>query len=281
MPIFYVDSKGVQSSLFLQSMAISGSIFGSSILTSAVGFTGSIFGTASIAINATASFVTASNLVGLINTSSLSISSSLSRTSEYTSYYEYPVQKIYSKLSSSIKVWPLNLSTPAGQQGTVTSPLLAQSLYLVAVYIPRSITINGTIWLKRTNPTTVGSSGCNRVGLYTYSAGTLTMVATSSNNSTIWTQGSLDTVITASFTSPYVASRGTHYIAFESNFGSGPSVMTYTQILTAANLWTLDFTNSAKLVCRVANSSSNFPSSIAMSTTAVYTTHRPSYMCLY
>jgi hypothetical protein len=104
----------------------------------------------------------------------------------------------------------------------------------------------------------------NQVGLYSYSGGTLTLVASSANNGSLWT-GTANTYITAAFSTPYVAAAGQYFVGFVYNSSAqtvAPAIRTAGS-LDNANLQTMDFTNSAKLYGRATGNA--LPSTVTMS----------------
>jgi hypothetical protein len=104
----------------------------------------------------------------------------------------------------------------------------------------------------------------NQVGLYSYSGGTLTLVASSANNANLWT-GTANTYITAAFSTPYVAAAGQYFVGFVYNSSAqtvAPAIRTAGS-LDNSNLQTMDFTNSAKLYGRATGNA--LPSSLLMS----------------
>lgn len=271
MPIFFSDNIQVQSSLTASVVLISGSLNTVSSIRPLQNITGSIFGTASVALNATASFITASNIQGII-TSSNAITGSLSNLANQAEYSTPAVFKLFSLLGSRAVAGTLNFTN--NHINTAGNGLTANLLYLAATYIPTTTTLTGCLWFRSNTPVTAGGTGCNSVGLYSYSGGTLTLVASSSNDSNMWLQGSALTFLSKSFTSTYTANRGTYFIAAEANYiGTVPQLP---NITTGVNtlISTYDFTNSAKVMGTITNNNSTLPSSIAMSTvTAVGNTN--------
>jgi hypothetical protein len=145
-------------------------------------------------------------------------------------------------------------------QGT---QITSQTLYLIGYYLPKAGTITGVKWYQGTQGAYTASN-YNGVGLYTYSGGTLTLVASSTNDGNIW-KATGSTWSSKAFTSTYSASKGLHFIGFlysSSASTTAPTVGTGTAYLAAAIPF--DFTNSAKLQCSVSGQTS-LPSSQAMS----------------
>ena len=150
-----------------------------------------------------------------------------------------------------------------------------------AIPIPSTATITGVKWYQGTNGVYTSTAGTS-VALYTYSAGTITLVASSSNQSIFSSSyGSATTWRTASFTSTYTATPGIYYIGFcwnPSATTTAPTLGTSPQISLAVGS-TYDYTNSAA-VAMVRNSLGTCPSSQALSgmSAAVQTLY---YLALY
>ena len=164
----------------------------------------------------------------------------------------------YQALGSSVKGYSVNV--PNFSTITVTVSAVQSQLNLMAVYIPKAVTLTGVLYLHNGNATG-GSSGYNGIGLYSYSGGTLTLVAQTANALTTW-QGT-GGWRTAAFTpGTYSASAGMYYIGTLTNTTS--TANTIGAAATAfANTRTLDFTNSAKIAGFVAAQTS-LPSSVNM-----------------
>jgi len=139
-------------------------------------------------------------------------------------------------------------------------------LFLVAYYLPKAETITGVRWYQ----TTVGNytaNNYNGFGLYSYSAGTITLVASSTTDSNIFQSAGLGWKSKA-FSSTYSASKGIYFIGIlhsASATVTGPGWGT-ASANTAAGVSSYDFTNSAKLVSSI-GSRTSLPSTQAMSGT--------------
>lgn len=173
------------------------------------------------------------------------------------------VQTAYVALGSSIKGFnvanPTNLCTTSISLGN-------QFLYFVAYYIPQAATITGVKWSQVTQGSYTANN-YNGVALYTYSAGTLTLVASSTNDGNIWKATSL-TWNAKAFSSTYSASAGIHFIGLmysQSAQVSAP-LISCGPAYSYAGATVYDFSNSAKLSSN-AQSQTSLPSSIAMSST--------------
>jgi hypothetical protein len=165
----------------------------------------------------------------------------------------------FQQLGSSVKAAPVGLSTYTVINNG--SALADQTLYLTAIKIPAAVTLTGfNIWIN-----TAGSYTGNNydgIGLYSYSGGTCTLVASSTNSATLWTaaQGKLQ----IPFSSTYAASPGVYFLGVlycRSAETTAPKV--YASVPSTVTE-TLDFTNSAKLYGQLTGKTS-LPSSFAMS----------------
>lgn len=150
-----------------------------------------------------------------------------------------PMIAVYQGLGSSIVAqnFPVNLCS----SGTF---LTNRALVIQAIYIPKALTITGVCWGQTTQGNYTGNN-YNGVGLYSYAAGVLTLVASSTNDSEMWkaASGSLGK---KAFTTPYGAQPGVYFIGL---LWSNASASTPPSILRTAGVapWSiLDFTNSAK-----------------------------------
>mgnify|MGYP000884120850 CR=1 FL=1 len=148
-----------------------------------------------------------------------------------------------------------------------------------AVYLPKATTLTGIKVYVRAQGSYTGDNN-NRVGLYSYSGGTLTLVASSANNSTLWTSAA-NSVQTIPFSSTYAANAGLYFVAFiynQSAQTTAPSLASGTALNNAAMSGTaFGFTNSAKL--HGTSSGTDLPASIAMSSITASTI--PSWTALY
>lgn len=168
---------------------------------------------------------------------------------------------IYNALGSSIKT-----ETEPMQYISANFNPVSQSVYFQAVWLPVAQTLTGIKWYQRTAGSYTASN-YNGVGLYTYSGGTLTLVASSTNDGNIWT-ASTNSVGSKAFTSSYVASAGLYFIAvlYSSSAVVTPPAFGTTTNFTNLAQSALDFTNSAK-ICSLLAAQTSFPATQAMSGT--------------
>lgn len=151
--------------------------------------------------------------------------------------------KGYKLLGSTIKAEPLGLS--AANIVNVTA-LVDNSLNLIAVYLPLAATITGVQWFQGTTGNYTADN-YNGVGLYTYNAGTLTLVASSTDDGNIW-KGSSNGWKSKAFTTPYDALPGIYFIAALYNTSAQTTAPSVGQNSSSSNANTMliDFTNGAK-----------------------------------
>jgi hypothetical protein len=118
---------------------------------------------------------------------------------------------------------------------------------LIPVYLSTAQTITGVTWYQKVKGSYTADNN-NKIGLYSYSGGTLTLVASCANDGTLWSTATSETFGTKAFSSTYAASAGLYFIALLYNMsaevtapqlGVGPG-------LTNAGVNVFDFTNSAK-----------------------------------
>jgi hypothetical protein len=115
----------------------------------------------------------------------------------------------------------------------------------VAVYIPRSMTITGVKFMQQTQGSYTADN-YNGVGLYSYSGGNLTLVASSTDDGNIWKATSF-TWSSKAFSSTYAASAGLYFVAllYNSSAQTTAPALRANQ-LSSDLLNTIDFTNTAK-----------------------------------
>jgi hypothetical protein len=151
-------------------------------------------------------------------------------------------------------------------------------VFVAAIWIPHSMTITGVGFIPRTPGDFTGDNE-NKIGLYSHSAGTLTKVAESANDQTIW-KATTQVLKQVPFTSPYAATgEGLFFVAGLCNYSAVVTPPTIYGADTAA--WgtkSLGFTNS-QLLFGSANNNATLPNSISSASLAG-TTRRP-YFILY
>lgn len=164
-------------------------------------------------------------------------------------------------LGSPIVAETFNL--PLVMANTSTA-LVDNTVRFVAVYLDRAKTLTGIKVYSVTAGSYTGDNN-NRVGLYTYSGGTLTLVASSTNSASLWT-ATANTVQTIAFSSTYAAQPGLYFVGLlynQSAQTTAPSLAGGTALGNLSRA-ALDYTNSAK-VFGTLGTSNDLPSSQAMS----------------
>ena len=147
----------------------------------------------------------------------------------------------------------------------------------IAYYLPTAQTITGVKFFQSFQGVYTADN-YNGVGLYSYSGGTMTLVASSTNDGNIW-KGTAQTWQTKAFSSTYNAAAGLYFIAYIYNNSAqttAPIIGGTTSF--SANAAVYDFTNSAKLSSTL-NGQNSLPASQAMSGTT--TTNQNPALFLY
>lgn len=208
-------------------------------VTGSVGISGSItFTTASGNING----VTATEM-GYLSGVTSNIQTQLNNRSDV-------IINAYQALGSSVKAQAMGLSmTAITSTNTVLSG--AQSfMRAIPIYLQSTQTLNGVIWYQAVAGAYTATNE-NRIALYSYSAGTASLVASSTNDANIWSSsysaGQL--FVTKSFSSSIVASPGVYYIgllAASSATSTSPTIGAGANlVVNNVGLRQLDFTNGA------------------------------------
>lgn len=153
-------------------------------------------------------------------------------------------------------------SYPGSVYSSTAGALADGIVKFVACWLPNPDTITGIAW-EQVVAGSYTADAYNGVGLYTYLAGTLTLVASSTNDGNIW-KGTASTWNKKSFSSPYIASGGLYFIAFLYNNSAQTTAPTTKVYPTNPLTVTYDFTNSAKL-CGTLLAQASLPASIPMS----------------
>lgn len=153
--------------------------------------------------------------------------------------------KAYQALGSTIKAQTVGQSIA---RITSIGVLTNQLISFVAVYLNTSQTLTGVKWWQGALGSYTANNE-NRVGLYSYSGGTLTLVASSTNDGNLWQTAASASMGSKAFSSTYAAAAGLYYVAF---LYCRSAAVTVPQIglcanIQNANIQALDFTNSAKI----------------------------------
>lgn len=134
---------------------------------------------------------------------------------------------------------------------THSGTMVDAQAWFFPVYLPTAATITGIKFFQITQGSYTADQN-NYVALYTYSAGTMTQVAISTNNGNVW-KGTTGTMVSVPFTSTYAAAAGVYYIGYLWNASAtttAPIIGCNISTITSAGV-EFDFTNSAKLSCLI------------------------------
>lgn len=170
----------------------------------------------------------------------------------------HPDTGILSDLGSSI----LAQSFPI-QYATSDSAILDGRFRFSAIRLAQGATLTGI----RCFPTVTGDytgDNNNRAGLYSYSSGTITLVASCSNNANLWksTAGALQSI---PFSATYDAQAGFYIVGMVYNNSAQVTAPSFAGITVVnAGIASLDFTNSAKMF-GLMTGQTDLPASQAMS----------------
>lgn len=144
-------------------------------------------------------------------------------------------------LGSSIKVMNCELLEVSGSVQT----LVDAQVRFESIYVYSAHNINGVKW-KQGVAGVFTADNNNRIGLYSYLAGTLTLVASTPDDGTTWkvTTGEFGS---AAFSVPYLAQPGVYFIGIIYNNSAQTTAPVLGGSSNSSTLSNLDFTNSALL----------------------------------
>jgi len=162
--------------------------------------------------------------------------------------------------SAIIGYSPMNLSNLLNSN----KALFDATLYVVGYYLPVGATISGVKFFQGVQGNYTADN-YNGVALFSYSGGTITLVASSTNDGNIW-KGTSNTWQTKAFSSTYVAAAGMYFIGMLYNYSAQTTSPTIGHS-TSINNSSYDFTNSAKMTCDIIGQTS-ISASYAMSSLA-------------
>lgn len=149
----------------------------------------------------------------------------------------------YRAMGSAYRAEPVGCTIQTIPSGA-TSGLSDNQARYVAVWLDSATTLTG-IALYQSVAGVYTADQTNQVGLYTYSGGTMTKVAESTNNGNLWKSSGL---IKEPFSSTYAAAAGLYFVGMVYN-QSGQTTAPVMFVCPYPNntaAMTLDFTNSAK-----------------------------------
>ena len=156
-----------------------------------------------------------------------------------------------------------------GQTNTLgfsTANMTSGRVYWMAVYVPMDCTITGVKWGQATQGNYT-ASGYNGVGLYSYSGGTLTQVAASTDDGAIW-KAAGSALASKAFSSTYAATKGIYFVALTYNQSAQTTAPALSSLTTVTWICNGDLTNSAKLFGTTTASSLPSPTQAASGITA-------------
>ena len=186
--------------------------------------TGSIFTTGNRALSASYA-ITASFVPGTIGGSgtagAIAKFSGTATVGNATADTDYLINSIdtiaYTAMGSTIKGNGVIASKPHNMASNASLP--TGSVYFTAYYLSKAATITGVKWWQGTLSTNTTGS----FGLYSVSAGTASLQASSSPDSTIFTTNA-STFKSKAFISTYNAPAGLYYIGVITTGGNSPSI---------------------------------------------------------
>jgi hypothetical protein len=179
----------------------------------------------------------------------------------------------YSLLGSKFASTSLGVHTPSNIGATGTA-LTSGTAIFAANYVPKDSTITGVYWYQTVQgAVTTAGTNYNGVALYSYNAGTLTLVASSTSDNTTTTGIGWKQAVgwaKTAFSAPVTIPAGIYFIGAFFNVttaGTAPQVGTQTTVASLVN--NVDFTNSAKILSTA--TFTTLPATQAMSGTTVAT----------
>lgn len=159
------------------------------------------------------------------------------------------------------------------------SNLVDGQIRYIAVYLPKAASLTGVKFYVRVQGSYTADNN-NRVGLYSYAGGVLTLVASCANTANLWTSAA-NAIMTVPFTASYAATSGIYFIALLFNQSAqvtAPALASGVALNNAAMAGTAyGFANSAKLLG--VSSSADLPASINMTT--ITASAIPTWAALY
>ena len=146
---------------------------------------------------------------------------------------------------------------------TVASSMLDGRHYLTAVYLSEETTIAGAGFMMATQGVYTADNN-NKVALYTYSGGTLTLVASSANNGDLY-KAAANATVKEPFTTPYVAQPGLYFVGLLHNSSANTTTPQIRRVTNSPASVEFDFANSAKLSGSIPPGNSDVGASYSMS----------------
>jgi hypothetical protein len=174
------------------------------------------------------------------------------------SYNEVLNMKIHKGLGSAVKAWTADIYT-----ATSTNALNDNQMQYQAFYIDEKATLTGVKYMLSQAGNFTGDN-TNSISLYSYSSGTLTKIAETANDQTIF-KATANVLQTVNFAATVAVNPGVYFIGLLYNSSAQTTAPSFRGPLAmpTLNINTLDYTNSAKIVGVAAASTA--PASIASS----------------
>lgn len=162
----------------------------------------------------------------------------------------------YSLLGSKIASTSLAVHTPSNIAASGTN-LTSGTAIFAASYVPKDSTITGVTWYQTVQGVvTVPGTNYNGVALYSYNAGVLTLVASSTSDNTTTAGIGWKQIVgwaKTAFSAPVTIPAGIYFIgAFYNVTTASPAPAVGTQTTVASFVNNVDFTNSAKILSTAA-----------------------------
>jgi hypothetical protein len=181
-------------------------------------------------------------------------------TTDWTRFANFQILTGYQTLGSTFK--SILMSNPSISNITQSISLTTQQFRGVAVYIPIAQIITGVKWFQ-TVQGAFTNTGYNGVALYTYSGGTITRVALSTDSEATWETATANSWGNVAFSTPYSASEGLYFIGLLYCGGATAPAIGGTVNSNNANVNIGDFTNSSELSFTL-NLQTTTPSSLSL-----------------
>jgi hypothetical protein len=147
-------------------------------------------------------------------------------------------------MGSTIKAMSVGMSV---SDFAATTTLTDNRIVLIPVYLQKAATITGVMcYMGVTGDFTADNN--NKVGLYSVSGGTATLVASCANDANLW-KATVDTFIKKAFSSTYTAAVGLYYVGILYNNSAQVAAPALGRSsLYGSTVAPVDFTNSNVLV---------------------------------
>lgn len=188
----------------------------------------------------------------------------------------FNITDAYQALGSQIK--GVNMMIPFVAYIVDTAVALADTtFYSTAIYLPIAQTLTGVFFLQAVQGVYTAADE-NRVGLYSYSGGTITLIASSANNGNLWKNAN-NTWNKEPFSVPISVAAGLYFVGGTYNNSAQTTAPRLGASLTSLALTslTMDFTNNARLSASGVGFT-NLPSSVVLGGLA---NAQPRYFSVY